>query len=218
MFNVFKLRLLARLCLVIIGLVLFMITGCDPDPEEEMIVPKPVGYFRIDLPKKNYKKYDSICPYSFETPWYSLVKPDSRENSEPCWINIFYPKFKATVHVSYKVINNNLEEYLKDSDMFAKKHTIKANGLNENLVFNDSAKVYGIIYDIKGNTATNLQFFLTDSIKNFLRGSLYFDVAPNTDSVEPVTNFLREDVLHLIKTFRWKNQSIEIKPSIKIKK
>jgi gliding motility-associated lipoprotein GldD len=118
--------------------------------------------------------------------------------------------------VSYKVINNNLDEYLKDSDMFAKKHTIKANGLNENLVINDSAKVYGIIYDIKGNTATNLQFFLTDSTKNFLRGSLYFDIAPNTDSVEPVTKFLREDVMHMIKTFRWKTSSTELKPPQKV--
>ena len=182
-----------------------------------MIVPKPIGYYRIDLPEKKYHKYDSLCPYSFETPIYSVVRPDTRDNSEPCWINVFYPRFKATIHVSYKVINNNIEDYLKDSDMFAKKHTIKANGLNEGLVLNDSNKVYGIVYDIKGNTATNLQFFLTDSTKNFLRGSLYFDVAPNIDSVEPVIKFLRQDVMHLIKTFRWKSGTEEIKPSEKIK-
>jgi gliding motility-associated lipoprotein GldD len=198
-------------------IILMVVSSCDPDPEEEIIIPKPIGYLRIDLPEKKYKIYDSLCPYSFETPIYSLVRPDARANSEPCWINIFYPQFKATVHVSYKVIDNNLDDYLKDSDMFAKKHTIKANGLNEDLILNDSAKVYGIVYDIKGNTATNLQFFLTDSTKNFLRGSLYFDVAPNVDSIEPVTKFLREDVMHLIKTFKWKATEINIKPSGKIK-
>jgi gliding motility-associated lipoprotein GldD len=209
------LRLIGKFLFLPVSLVLF---SCDPDPEDEIIVPKPTAYYRIDLPEKKYVKYDSLCPYSFETPVYSVIRPDARDNSEPCWINVFYPQFKATVHVSYKVINNNLEDYLKDSDMFAKKHTIKANGLNEDLVINDSAKVYGIVYDIKGNTATNLQFFLTDSTRNFLRGSLYFDVAPNIDSVEPVIKFLRKDVMHLIKTFRWKETNIQLNESEKIKK
>lgn len=196
--------------------VVLIFFSCDPDPEDEIIIPKPIGYLRIDLPKKSYRKYDSLCPYSFETPKYSLVRPDARGNSEPCWINIFYPDFKATLHISYKLIENNLDEYLRDSDMFAKKHTIKANGLNENLIVNDSTKVWGIVYDIKGNTATNLQFFLTDSTTNFLRGSLYFDTAPNVDSVQPVMSYLREDVMHLIKTFKWKSSQVALKSSKKI--
>ena len=111
--------------LMAIACALFTATACDPDPEDELVVPKPKAYFRIDFPKKDYRLYDSVCPYSFETPVYSIIKSDVRDNAEPCWINIFYPQFRATIHVSYKVVDNNLGEYLKDSDVFAKKHTIK---------------------------------------------------------------------------------------------
>lgn len=185
--------------------------SCDPDPEDETIVPKPKAYHRLSFPKHEYKVYDSICPYSFETPVYSVVLGDEQSNTEPCWINIFYPRFGAIVHVSYKVVNGNLEKYLADSDEFAKKHVVKANGMEENPVIRDTARVYGLLYDIKGNAASNLQFYLTDSTKHFLRGSFYFNVPPNIDSLEPVVKFLREDIIHLIKTFRWKETPLNLK-------
>ena len=45
------------------------------------------------------------------------------------------------------------------------------------------------MYDLKGNTASSLQFFVTDSTRNFLRGSLYFNAEPNKDSLAPVMDF-----------------------------
>jgi gliding motility-associated lipoprotein GldD len=198
--------------------VLISCIACDPDPEEETIIPKPRAYPRIDFPSHTYKTYDSICPYKFETPVYSVVRPDEGGNTEPCWINIFYPRFGAVIHVSYKVIDGNLEKYLIDSDDLAKKHTVKANGLEENPIFRDSAKVFGLLYDIKGNAATSLQFYVTDSTKNFLRGSLYFNVPPNIDSLEPVINFLREDVIHMIETFNWKKSDLKLKVEGEVKK
>lgn len=194
------------LCVLFLML-LYAFSSCDPDPEEQLIIPKARMYPRIDFPRHQYTSYDSICPYTFETPVYSVVVPDAGEHTEPCWINIIYPRFGAVMHVSYKVIDNNLEKYLEDCDNFAKKHTVKANGLDENPIVRDSARVFGLLYDIKGNAASNLQFYVTDSVKHFLRGSLYFNVSPNMDSLEPVVKFLREDAIHLIKTFSWKNNS-----------
>ena len=184
-----------------------LIYSCDPDPEEQLIIPKPRLYPRIDFPEHHYKLFDSLCPYAFETPTYSVVMPDTGSYKESCWINVICPRFGAVMHVSYKVIDNNLEKYLEDCDNFAKKHTVKANGLDENPVVRDSARVFGLLYDIKGNAASNLQFYVTDSVTHFLRGSLYFNVPPNMDSLEPVVKFLREDAIHLIKTFTWKNNS-----------
>jgi hypothetical protein len=45
---------------------------------------------------------------------------------------------------------------------------------------------------------------VTDSVKHFLRGALYFDASPNEDSLGVVNNFLQDDMKHLINTFRWK--------------
>ena len=66
------------------------------------------------------------------------------------------------------------------------------------------------VYDIAGNTASSMQFYVTDSTHHFLRGSLYFNVAPNIDSMKIVVDFLKTDVLHMIQTFKWKNAQTTI--------
>lgn len=179
------------------------ITGCDD--EDIVYSPKPKGYCRIDFPEKEYRPYDSLCPYKFEIPIYSVLKPDNNPGSDPCWFNLEFPKFKATLYLSYKPINNNIAKYLDDSHDIANRHQIKATGLDEVAIFRDSSKVYGLLFDISGNTASSLQFYLTDSTKHFLRGSLYFNSVPNIDSLKIVVDYLKKDVLHLINTTAWKN-------------
>jgi gliding motility-associated lipoprotein GldD len=182
--------------------VVLAFTACDED--ETVYSPKPRGYFRIDFPQKNYRSYDSICPYSFEIPVYSHMEQDRHKGAEPCWLNLEFPRFKATMHLSYKAIDNNLASYLEDSHDFANRHQVKATGLDEIVILRDSAKVYGLLFDIAGNTASSLQFYVTDSTQHFLRGALYFNSVPNIDSLKVVIDFLKKDVLHMINTTRWK--------------
>jgi gliding motility-associated lipoprotein GldD len=178
-------------------------TACDED--EDVFSPRPRGYFRIDFPEKKYRLYDSICPYTFEIPTYSRIEKDKHSGAEPCWLNLEFPKFNATVHLSYKKLNNDLSQHLENSHYFANKHQVKATGLEEVTIVRDSAKVYGLLFDISGNTASSLQFYLTDSTQHFLRGALYFNSIPNSDSLKIVVDFLRKDILQLINTSRWKN-------------
>lgn len=188
---------------------LLFFSSCDSD--EDILLPKPRGYFRIDFPEKKYLTYNSDCPFTFETPTYSLVHPDVEKNSEPCWLNIDFPRFKGRIHISYKPVNNNLRTYLEDSRSLAAKHQLKASAISEMVIKNDSAKVYGLIYDIEGNAASSLQFYLTDSTNNFLRGALYFIAPPNSDSLAPVVEFIRKDVFNLINTFKWKSSKLGLK-------
>lgn len=174
------------------------------EEEEEIFSPKPRGYFRINFPEKKYRVYDSICPYKFEIPVYAQMKQDKHNGAEPCWLNLEFPKYKATVHLSYKEVNNNIATYLEDSHNFANKHQVKATGLDEIAVIRDSAKVYGLVFDIEGNTASSVQFYLTDSTRHFLRGALYFNSIPNIDSLRIVVDFIKKDILHLINTTSWK--------------
>lgn len=183
--------------------VILCLSACDED--EEIYSPRPKGYFRIDFPKKEYRLYDSICPYSFEIPKYSHIAQDNHNGAEPCWLNLEFPKFNATMHLSYKALNNDLARHLENSHYFANKHQVKATGLEEVVILRDSAKVFGLLFDISGNTASSLQFYLTDSTKHFLRGALYFNCKPNSDSLKVVVNYIREDLLHLINTASWKN-------------
>lgn len=177
--------------------------GCDED--EALFSPKPKGYVRIDFPKKEYVLYDNSCPYSFEIPKYSVPVYDKRADADPCWFNLQFPQFKATLHFSYKIVNDNLNDYLNDSHDFAIRHEIKATGIEQLPVIRDSARVYGLIFDIGGNTASSVQFYLTDSTRHFLRGALYFNSTPNIDSLKIVVDFIKQDIMHLVQTTRWKN-------------
>jgi gliding motility-associated lipoprotein GldD len=169
-------------------------------------VPKPLGYFRIDFPEKKYKVCDSTLPYRFEYPVYGVIRRDTTKGAEPHWINIEFPAYKGKLHLSYKAVHGNLAQYIEDTRKLAYKHTIKADAIDEMLIRNDSARVYGLLYDIKGNAASSVQFFLTDSLHHFLRGALYFSAPPNKDSLQPVIEYFRADVDHFIRSVRWKTK------------
>lgn len=172
----------------------------------ENYTPKPRGYFRIDFPAKTYQRFDSICPFAFEFPLYGKVEKDVDKNAEPYWMNIVFKDFKSKIHLSYKPVNNNLNKFIEDAHTMAYKHTIKADAIDEKLIIDEKRKVYGLLYEIRGNAASSVQFYVTDSTRHFLRGSLYFDVVPNKDSLAPAIEFFRKDIMHLIETLQWKNK------------
>lgn len=178
---------------------LLFIAGCT-----ETYSPKPKGYVRIDLPQHTYLSFDTTFPYSFEYPAYTNLSPDPFSPDEPYWLNIDYPQFRGHIHLSYKEIDGNLHEYLEDSRRFVMKHIPKASSINDSLLYDPEKDKYGLIYNIEGmGAASPCQFFLTDSTTHFLRGALYFEVAPNNDSLGPVISFIRKDIVHLLNTFEW---------------
>lgn len=172
--------------------------ACGSDP-----VPKPEGYFRIDLPEKNYHSIDSIpFPFTFDLPQYAVVNL-TRTQRDPNFLNIDFARYGARLHLSYKSIDSSAYELLEDARTLVYKHVVKAQDIKENLVINPEEKVYGTYYEIAGNAASGAQFYLTDSVDHFLRGALYFNVEPNYDSIAPVQEFLKQDIEYLIESFRW---------------
>lgn len=166
--------------------------------------PKPRGYFRISFPAKSYKPLEMSLPYSFEVPTYSVTGNDLLNPDQPDWITIEIPANHAQIHLSYKKVKHNLGTYIEESRTLAYKHSQKASSIEEQLFINPAQKVYGTIYNIRGNAASPMQFYLTDSVSHFLRGSLYIKEIPNIDSLQPVIGFLSQDVLRLIQTTQWK--------------
>ena len=190
---------------------LLSLVSCIGNDDENASAPKPRAFYKLNFPEKKYKTYDSICPFTFQTPVYSFVENDKNKSAQPCWLNIFYPLYKAQLYISYNDLNNDLAKHLEDSRELAIKHQVKASGLDEQVLINDSAHVYGLFYDIAGNSASAIQFYVTDSTKHFLRGSLYFECPPNIDSLKIVIDYLREDIMHMIKTFKWKDEPAALK-------
>ena len=168
--------------------------------------PKPRAYFRIDLPEKAYQLFDDkMYPYTYEIPVYANVTPFEAEN-ELFWANVNFLGLNAAINLSYKALNKtNLREHIADAFVFIDKHTGKASRIQELEVNDPENRIFGMLFDLRGSgVASTYQFYLTDSLRHFVRGALYFDGVPNNDSLAPVIDFLKKDIDHLIETFQWR--------------
>ncbi len=183
-------------------IILLIGAGCDSDP-----VPRPKGYFYIEAPEKNYQLANPDCPFSFEIPVYSRM--EFRADRNDCWFNLYFPAHKARIHFTYRTVEENLRQLLEESHQLSFEHHVKANDIRTKVVNHDSSCVYGLVYDLTGDVASPLQFYVTDSTNHFLRGSLYFHATANGDSIQPVVDFIAEDVTHLVRSLRWNPSTCE---------
>jgi gliding motility-associated lipoprotein GldD len=183
-----------------VAFIVLFISSCG-----EPTTPKPRGYFRVDYPEKEYRLFDSTgFPYRFMYPVYGRVIDDDSRIAEKYWVNVDFPSYKARFHISYKPAKGRLDSLLEDSRTLAYKHALKAESISEMFFSNPEAKVYGLLYNIKGNAASSWQFYVTDSVNHFLRGALYFAVSPNKDSLAPSVEFFGKDLVELVETIEWK--------------
>lgn len=168
--------------------------------------PKPRGYFRIVFPEKAYHPFSSACPYTFDIPQYAVMEPDHTADAQSCWMDLHFPQFNARIHLSYLPVSgpDSFNQLVEDARTFAFNHTVKATAIDQQRINLPDAGVYGLKYEIKGNTASSIQFFLTDSTNHYLRGALYFHEKPRLDSIQPVLNFIAADIDTLIHSLRWK--------------
>lgn len=193
-------RLLLKFILIfLLFLNAIFLTGC-----KETSMPKPRGYFRIDLPEKIYRQYKSPCGFSFFHPSYSEIEIDTFPGAEDCWIDLNFPTLNGTLHLSYKKVAGNLRNLTEDSRTLAMKHAVRAIEIEE-LPFRTKNNIHGLRYNIRGSVASSIQLYLTDSVRNFMRMSLYFNVPPNPDSLEPVLRFIEQDIEIMLDSFRWED-------------
>ena len=175
-------------------------------------VPKPKGYNRIDMPEPSYQTLQEKHPYHFEYSKHAHIRPDSSGIAEPHWIHIIYPKFIADIQLTYKGVANSpnkssedlLAEFIDDAHKLKSKILIKADKERESLYQTPKGKT-AAIFELGGEVPTQLQFYVTDSTQHFLRGALYFKTASKNDSLAPVIEFMKKDVMHLLNTLEWRD-------------
>lgn len=180
-----------KIFLFIFTLILF---SCTKDT-----LPKPSAYLSLTYPKKTYEKLVLKRPYFFE-----VLKNTTVVDEPNNWLKIKYPPLKASIDITYRPIKNNLKELLIEAEKLVFKHTLKAAQIISKDFINPEKRVFGSVYEITGNAASQIQFHITDSTKNFLKGSLYFYTKPNYDSILPAVNYIKKDIFKLIETFEWK--------------
>ncbi len=176
------------------GLLVFITAGCF----KEDVLPKPKAQLRLEYPAPVYEMIRSDCPYAFEKSSTTEVKLNSK-----CWVNIDYPKLKASINMTYRPVENNLKELLLEAEKLTFNHTIKADGISSAPYINEQKKVFGSIFEVTGNAASPIQFHVTDSSHHFITGAVYFNVQPNYDSIKPAINYLQQDIVRMIESLEW---------------
>ncbi len=185
-------------------LVLCILVACNSDYSI-----KRRGYYKIDFPPHQYQSFDQPgYPYSFEYPIYARVVKDTTffegKPENDYWINVDFPQFNGKIYISYKAVStDNLTKLVDDAFKMTYKHTSKATEITDSLIRTPNG-ISGLFFNVGGNAATGKQFFVTDSVRHFLRGALYFDATPNEDSLGIVYDFLQTDMKHLINSLQWK--------------
>lgn len=166
----------------------------------EEIMPKPIGELRLEYPKPHYEDFYSECNYGFQYSNFAEIK----QAKEPCWYYITYPTMKAKVFITYFPIKNDLALHIKEVEKMVYQHTIRASAINTKSFSYPEKKLYGNFYELKGHTASNIQFYATDSIRHFVTANLYFNTRPKPDSLAPAVDYIKTDLRHLLDSFYWK--------------
>lgn len=180
--------------ILIICSIVFVSCGSD-------ILPKPEAFLSLEYPKASYVTTASNCNYSFENNYISTAY--FKDN---CSATIHYPTLNGTVFLTYRKVDTNINALLRDAQKLTYEHVIKADDIIEEKYINEQQSAYGMFYDVRGNAASQSQFYVTDSIKHFITGSIYFNAKPNYDSIYPAAVYLKNDIRHLMETIEWINE------------
>jgi gliding motility-associated lipoprotein GldD len=175
-------------------LIVLLFTSCKDD-----VLPKPPSQLRLDYPVAEYALFDNHCPLTFDMNAEATIKEDGN-----CGFSITYPKMKATIYLTYKNVNGDINKLLGDAQRLTYEHVIKADDILEQPYLNPNKKVYGMFYQVDGNAATNAQFYVTDSLKHFVTGSVYFYAKPNYDSIMPAADYIKNDMQRIMESVKWK--------------
>ncbi|HCC53299.1 MAG TPA: gliding motility protein GldD [Porphyromonadaceae bacterium] len=187
------------------NIVLLLLFVCVSLSCKNNYTPKPKGYLRTDLPEAQYIALNlNELPYGFNISTQTAIEMPSKDSSL-YWLNIDYPDFHAKIYCSYQAITpQTFHEHENECRRLAERTVRNADAITEKRYENKERDVYGTLFLIEGETASPIQFMLTDSVSGFFRGSLYYKYSSNADSLAPVTEYLQKNITELIQSFYWK--------------
>ena len=186
-----------------IFLTLFIVASCGQD---EITIPKPPTYLRLNLPNHSYANFTDNCPYSFDASTLFKVEKVEEKGVETCHKDIQLGALNGIIHFSYIDMVEPLSRYVNYSNDKVDEHKIKATSIEDVKIVRPKDRVFGTFFELKGDVATPFQFYLTDSTSRFVSGVVYFNSVPNYDSLRPSIEYLKVDLMRMVNTFKWKKK------------
>ena len=197
----------ARRRLLQVGIVVALGGGAAACSSEAEFTPKPKGYNRIDLPAHAYRTLGPGHPYSFEYSKYAKVLRDSSYLAQPDWLNVYYPQLHANVQITYTNVVRDRKLYnkmMEDARKLTGKHQIKATSIEEKILRTPNG-LRASVFELEGEVPSQFQFYTTDSTKHFFRAALYFRTATANDSLGPVIEYVKYDMIKMLNTLKYNN-------------
>lgn len=190
---------------LLIILILVFASACD----EKNPVPKPSCYLRTDFPPHSYSSYNvknALLSYAFDISDLFSLRQNVAEKKYGFQEFDLGP-LNGTLLIYSKRFESkdSLIKLINAANDLVDEHKIKADGIDFNQLIDGKKKVYGTFFTLKGNVATNYQFYLTDSMSKFVRGEILLNCRPNYDSLRPTLDYLRIDLNRMMESFQWKN-------------
>jgi len=173
--------------------------------EQGTYIPKQRAFPRIELPAHEYQKLDKDFPYDFEYSKHTKITPDTSYGALSHFIHIDYQKYSAVIHISHRDPQGSLDSlaiFFDNSLRLTEKHNIKASAISNSVKTLDNGATL-IMSELEGDVPSQFQYFITDSTDHFLRAALYFPTNVQNDSLAPIIEYVKEDMIHMINTTRW---------------
>ncbi len=152
---------------------------------------------------RKYMSTTDTLPFSFSIPTESKLLLAEAPQQERVFADVVFPAEKARLYCTYHVITpEEFSTSAEESRKLVYFHSTKAEAIEEDFYENPAGRVYGILYTLKGNVATPVQFSLTDSISYFFHASLYFDEGESKPEKGDTLRILNTDLKKLMETFQ----------------
>jgi gliding motility-associated lipoprotein GldD len=173
---------------------------------DELLIPKPPTYLRLNFPDHEYKNVRSECGFTIDLPTSYSFKNTQKNTVGICNQEIDLGPLNGTLYIFYYPLTakDTLAKFINFSNDKVDDHKLKATAINDQKILRSKDNVYGTFFELQGDVATNYQFYLTDSTNHFLRAELLLNSRPNYDSLKPHLDYIQVDLLRMAKSLKWK--------------
>ena len=189
-----------RIVVIVIALILGF-SAC----KEPVTLPKKHGFPRMELPQEPvYILYESkTCPFVFEAPEGGEI---TRDLADSCWMDIKYSDYNLTWHVSHRDTRRTgltADIHFEEHRKLVYKHSQKATEIRPADFIVPAGRA--TVHELYGEVGTPYYLFLRDSSNTQVaQVSFYFQTALENDSLAPMIDYMKRQMDHAARTFRWK--------------
>ena len=165
--------------------------------------PKPKAILRPE-DHTLYMTLDTLPFIRFEIDTKAKISPLKNEEKE-IWFNLSYTEYGAQLYNTYTTLSSGgLLSATEDFYKLLQRNTQKEE-IHYTLYENKADSIYAHLFISTATAASPIQFFVTDSVKHYFRGALYFvDDTISRETKESYIGVLIGQIRHMLETFKWK--------------